>query len=274
MDSLDVQTHVIYPTMFLIQPTARADVDLAIKRSYNRWIADRCKPANGRLRWVCLPPFSDIDAALEEIRFAKANGACAILKKGDEEDGHWVGEDYVFPIYEECQRLDLPVAFHIGAGKPDHTGSRLFEHVRFYRQGLTPINAFSSLVRFGIPARFPNVRWGFIEVGCSWLPYVVYNILRAQGRGRAEGGFQYNDPTDVVRLNKFFITCQIDEDLPYILKYAGENCLMAGSDYTHADLAQEHHFGKKLQERADQGELPQSAVDKILWDNPRAFYGL
>jgi hypothetical protein len=118
------------------------------------------------------------------------------------------------------------------------------------------------------------MRWGFIEVGCSWLPYLVYNILRAQNRGRGEGAYQYDDPSDVVRLNKFYITCQVDEDLPYILKYAGEDHLLVGSDYTHADLAQEFQFPKLLQDRADRGEIPPSVVQKILYDNPRAFYGI
>ena len=39
-------------------------------------------------------------------------------------------------------------------------------------------------------------------------------------------------------------------------------------------MAQEFHFPEKLQERADKGEIPQSAVQKILYDNPKAFYGL
>ena len=58
---------------------------MAIKRSYNRWLADRCRQTNGRLRWVCLPPLTDIPAAIEEVRFAKANGACGVMKKGDAE---------------------------------------------------------------------------------------------------------------------------------------------------------------------------------------------
>jgi len=274
MDQLGTEVQVLYPTTFLVGVTDKPEVEVAIKRSYNRWIADRCKPAGGRLRWVCLPPLTDIPAALEEIRFAKENGACGILKKGDEEAGHWVAEEYFFPIYEECQRLDLPVCFHIGAGTPDHSTSRLFEHVRFIRQGITPINAFRSLVGFGIPAKFPGVRWGFIEVGSSWLPYLIYNILRGQERARREGGYEYKDPSDVVRLNKFFITCQVDEDLPYILQYAGEDSLLVGSDFTHADLAQEHDFLQILQGRVDRGDIPQSAVQKMVWDNPRAFYGL
>jgi len=50
--------------------------------------------------------------------------------------------------------------------------------------------------------------------------------------------------------------------------------LVVGSDYTHRDPSMELEFRKLLQERADRGEIPQSAVPKILFDNPKAFYGL
>jgi hypothetical protein len=36
----------------------------------------------------------------------------------------------------------------------------------------------------------------------------------------------------------------------------------------------ELEFRKILQQRAEQGELPQGAVQKILYDNPKRFYGL
>jgi predicted TIM-barrel fold metal-dependent hydrolase len=275
MDELGVEVQVIYPTTFLVGITESSEVEVATKHAYNRWLADRCQETAGRLRWVCLPPLSDIPKAIEEIRFAKANGACAILKKGDREAGHWVPEEYFFPIYEECQRLDLAVSFHLGAGTPDHSSSREFQYARFMRQGLTPVNAFNALAGSSVPARFPGVRWGFIEAGASWVPYLVYNILRRQGRTPArEGEYRYEDLADVVRLNHFYITCQVDEDLPYILKYTGEDSLLVGSDYTHADLAQELDFPKRLQDRADQGEIPQAAVQKILYDNARTYYGL
>jgi hypothetical protein len=47
-----------------------------------------------------------------------------------------------------------------------------------------------------------------------------------------------------------------------------------GSDYTHRDPSMELEFRELLQQRADKGEIPQSAVQKILYDNPKAFYRL
>ena len=278
MDELGTEVQVIYPTLFLVGVTDKPDVELGLKRSYNRWLADRCQGTGGRLRWVCLPPLLDIPKAIEEIRFAKENGACAVLKKGDREAGHWVNEEYYFPVYEECERLDLPIVFHIGSGVPDFTSSREFPWSRFTKLGVPPLHAFHSLVQFGIPQRFPGIRWGFIEAGASWVPYVVYQLMRRLSHGRGQegvaGGYRYEHPSDIVRLNKFYITCQVDEDLPYILQYTGEDHLLVGSDYTHADTSGEMDFVRLLQERADRGDIPQSAVQKITYDNGKVFYGL
>ena len=71
-----------------------------------------------------------------------------------------------------------------------------------------------------------------------------------------------------------YITCLVEEDLPYIMKYSGEDNLMVGSDYTHKDRSMQHDFEQVLKERADKGEIPESAVNKILYDNPKVFYGL
>jgi predicted TIM-barrel fold metal-dependent hydrolase len=81
-------------------------------------------------------------------------------------------------------------------------------------------------------------------------------------------------PLNVFEENRIYITCQVDEDLPYIIKTVGEDNLMVGSDYTHRDPSMELEFRRELQARADKGDIPQSAVQKILYDNPKAFYGL
>jgi len=49
---------------------------------------------------------------------------------------------------------------------------------------------------------------------------------------------------------------------------------MVGSDYTHRDPSMELEFRKILQDRADRGEIPKTAVQKILYENPKTFYGL
>ena len=71
--------------------------------------------------------------------------------------------------------------------------------------------------------------------------------------------------------SRMFVACQTDDDLPYVLGYAGEDNLLIGSDYGHADTSSELEALRKLR---TSGIIPSQAVDKIMNDNPRRLYGL
>jgi predicted TIM-barrel fold metal-dependent hydrolase len=79
---------------------------------------------------------------------------------------------------------------------------------------------------------------------------------------------------DLFKAYNIFVTCLVDEDLPYILKFIGEDNILVGSDYTHADQSQEVNFQAALRARADAGEISHAAVEKMLYDNPKRLYGL
>jgi uncharacterized protein len=278
MDEMGVDTQVMYPTLFLVGVSERPEVDKALRRSYNRWLAQRSDRSHGRLRWVCLPPYSDIEASIKELRFAKDHGAVGVMKKGDREAGKWPNDSYFFPLYEEAERLDMPICFHIGSGVPDFTPAREFSYGRFIKLGLPVPHAFHSLILHAVPDKFPKLRWGFIESGAGWVPYVLYDLRRRLVKREISTTAQleptYEVPEDVLRRNRFYVTILVDEDLPYIIQHTGEDNLLIGSDYSHGDSSNEMDFPKLLQARADRGEITQSAVQKILSDNPRTFYAL
>ncbi len=277
MDELGTEVQVIYPSLFLVEPAESAEAELVITRAYNRWLADRCAQSRGRLRWVCVPPARNMEAALEELRFAKDHGACGVLKKGDLEAGKWCVDPYYFPLYEEAERLDMPICFHLGSGTPDYTPARELSYGAFIKLRMPAIHGIYSLILHRVPDRFPNLRFGCIESGVSWVPFVDYDLRRRLARSQesnigSDPAFQLAE--DIFKANRIYVTVQVDEDLPYALRYISEDNLLAGSDYTHQDQSKELEFQKLLQQRADDGDIPQSAVDKILYDNPKAFYGL
>jgi len=279
MDEMGTDVQVLYPTLFLMEATQRPEVSLALRRSYNRWLADRCGQSRGRLRWVCLPPTMNMDEAVKELKFAKDHGACGVLKKGDLEAGKWPADPYFFPLYEEANRLELPICVHIGSGTPDFVPAREFSLGSFMRSQLPAVHAFHTIIRHQLPTKFPKLRFGFIEIGCSWVPFIAYELKRrmeraADGAGTFSQFARYTLQSEMLKANRMYVTCQVDEDLPYILKFAGEDNLMIGSDYTHRDQSMEHDFPRLLQERADRSEIPQTAVQKILCDNAKTFYGL
>ena len=119
----------------------------------------------------------------------------------------------------------------------------------------------------GLPAKFPGLRWGVIETSASWVPYLCHDLAARFAR-------MYDKKFDgrtMLRDNRVYVACQTDDDLPYVLKYAGEDHLVIGSDYGHADTSSELEALRHLKEG---GELPARVIDKILDDNARALYGL
>ena len=55
------------------------------------------------------------------------------------------------------------------------------------------------------------------------------------------------------------------------MKHTGEDNLVIGTDYTHADQSAEIEAHAILRRRED---IPAHVADKIVRDNPTRFYGL
>jgi predicted TIM-barrel fold metal-dependent hydrolase len=264
MDELGVDVQVLYPTIFLRPYTRRAELELAVTRSYNRWLADIWRYAPDRLRWAAVLPLLTMKEALAEARLAKENGACAIFMRGLEGDKR-LSDPYFFPLYEEAARLDLPICVHSATGSfavydffADECGFSKFK--------LAVVGSFHSLIFNEIPRQFPKTRFGFIEVSSQWVPYAIHDFAR-----RFERRGMTVDKTEVLRKNRIYVACQTDDDLPYVLKYAGDDMLVIGTDYGHNDTSSEILALRRLKE---EGDVPSHVVNKILDDNARALYGL
>ncbi len=68
-----------------------------------------------------------------------------------------------------------------------------------------------------------------------------------------------------------FVTCENSDDLPYIVRDAGEDCLVIGTDYGHTDTSSDIDAIKVFRNRTD---IAPEVKRKILSDNARALYGL
>lgn len=263
MDELEIDVQVLYPTLFLRPVTRRPEVELALCKSYNRWMADIWKQAPTRLRWAAMLPWFTIDQAVDELRFSKENGACAIFARYAEAD-QLLNSAYFYPVYEEANRLDIPLCVHASSGT-------IATHELFARGGgvpqfkLGPIGAFHTIAVSELPELFPNLRFGFIEVQAQWVPYICHDLYR-------RSNFQAKWWKDgLLREKRLYVACQTDDDLGYVLQYAGEDNLVIGTDYGHNDTSSEIEALRNIKKR---GDVEPRVVDKILYDNAKALYGL
>jgi predicted TIM-barrel fold metal-dependent hydrolase len=263
MDELGIDCQVIYPTFFITPVSRRPDVDLAVSRSYNRWIAEIVKKEPKRFRWVLVPPLQTLEHLSEELQFGKENGACGVYLRGLEVE-RTLSDPYFYTLYEQASALDLPICVHSANGAFT-TYDFFADDPGFSRFKLAVIGAFHSFVFHGIPQRFPKLRIGIIEVSAQWIPYAVHDLARRFARrGRPF-------PNNVLQENRIYVTCQTDDDLDYVLGYAGPDNLVIGTDYGHADNAVEIEALRKLRK---QGKVDGPVIDKILQDNPSALYAL
>ena len=108
MDETGVDVQVLHNTVFIESATDRANVEVALYKSWNRWLADIWQQAKGRLRWSCMAPTLSIPDALDQIRWSREHGACAVMLR-PVEGQRLLADPYFYPIYDEAQKLDLPM---------------------------------------------------------------------------------------------------------------------------------------------------------------------
>ena len=264
MDELGVAVQVLYPSLFLRTLTSLPHVDTALCKSYNRWLGDIWKAGQGRLRWVVIPPLHYLDKAIDELNFGKEHGACGVFIRGVEGD-RLPTDPHFFPLYEEASRLKMPICVHASQGNLDMfdilgRGSSLGQ----FKFG--PINLFGSLILSGLPQKFPDLRWGFIEVSADWLPYVMNHLaIGFHKKGNAWPG------PELLHENRIYLACQTSDNLAQIIEHVGDDHLVIGTDYGHNDTSSEINALRKL--KAD-GKIAAQSVDKILCDNAQALYGI
>lgn len=264
MDELGVDIQVLYPTIFLRVLTKRPEVELALCRSYNRWMADIWAQGKGRLRWAAVLPLLTMEEALRELRTAHQHGACAVFMRGVEGD-RLLSDPYFFPLYEEASRLDIPICVHASAG--NLAMYELFAPESGFAQFKLPVvGAFHTLISMGVPELFPRLRFGFIEVTSQWVPYAIHDLRRRFEKLRGK-----RLPEDLLRAYRFYVACETDDDLPYVLPYTGAEHLVIGTDYGHKDTSSEIEALRNLRKK---GEIDPAVITKILDDNARALYGL
>jgi predicted TIM-barrel fold metal-dependent hydrolase len=267
MDRPGVDVQVLHNTIFIETVTDRAAVEVPLCKSWNRWLADIWLRSNNRLRWSCMPPTLSMSDALDQIRFGKEHGACAVLMR-PVEGQRLLCDPYFYPLYEEAGRLDMAIAIHIANG--NKWLNDLYDHpVRIagtlHRFRVPTVAAFNDIMLSELHQVFPKLRWGFIEASSQWLPWVLHEARnRFKNLGREW-------PENITREYGMYVTCENSDDLPYIVDQAGEDCLVIGTDYGHTDTSSDIDAIKIFRERTD---LAPEIKNKILSDNARSLYGL
>ncbi|MDE0454631.1 MAG: amidohydrolase family protein [Gammaproteobacteria bacterium] len=268
MDLQGVDMHVIFPSLFLALAPESPAVELALSRAYNRFLADRCSGSNGRLRWVMQPSLKSMNETMKAIAWCKDRGAVGIHLRGLEGNRPVDHPDF-YPIYRVAEDLDLPICVHIGNASPAFRQIRRNTEDRpsRFHMSVPTLMSFTAIATSEISTMFPKLRFGFFEIGSSWLTYLVVQAHKVRDH-RDRRAFTQS----VMRERNLYVTCEEHEELPLILQYAGDANLVLGSDYGHpGDVDESIFVQRKFLARQD---VADEQKKRILSDNARTLFGL
>lgn len=213
----------------------------AIFRAYNQWIAELCAAAPRRLKGVALLNVDNVAEAVSELERAARRGLVAAALPVQPAQGSYDQAEFA-PLWEAAQDLELPLVLHVGSERW-HPGVRPLQEQTY---GLAPLlqreleirACLASLILYGVFERYPRLRIGAAEYEASWIPYFLYRLddcytQRFQGlHGRRFRGAAL--PSDFFRSN-VFVSFQQDPHCVRDLSVIGEDNLLWGSDYPHAE---------------------------------------
>ncbi len=269
MDALGVDVQVLFSTFWLNVDVPSAGQEAALMRSWNRWMGDRVADSQDRLLWNLEVPFRIPERAVAEMEFGRDHGAAGVHLAGVKH-GMTVADPLYRPIFEKAQELDLVISVHVGGDVRKYFRDPSLVLVN----NIAPVpGALHALFSTGLPGQYPQLRWGFLEAGASWLPFALQEASRTDDPGGAFRGVRdWRDmaPT-ALGDNNFFVACQIDDDLPYLHGLFGSQNLVHGTDYGHMDIGSDPNGLHIIATRPD---LEGGVADGIVDSNARRLWNI
>jgi predicted TIM-barrel fold metal-dependent hydrolase len=278
MKGLGVDTCFLYPTVglwMLAIDSMQPQLAVALTRAYNNWLRDFCSYDPQVLRGVGAISLHDPHQMIPELRRIAEFGWKAVFLRPNPVQGRLLSDPAYEAFWTECDRLGIAVSLHEGThSRLPTTGTERF-HTRFAMHAcshpMEQMMALLALIEGGVLERHPNLRVGLLESGCGWLPYWLWRLDQEYQHLAWEVKDNVKmQPSEYFRRQCFVAIEPSEPYLQAIVDYIGEDNLIFGSDYPHID-----HNPEIVEEVVGlRDRLSQKTVQKILWDNPRRFYGL
>lgn len=247
----------------------------ALVSAYNDWLLETWVRPYACFKGSIHVAPQDPEAAAKEIhRLGEHPGMVQVLMASAARIPY--GNPIYWPIYRAAVAHNLPVAIHVGAegtglANPPTSVGYPSSYLEFHSDhSQTMMGHCVSLVTEGTFSAFPTLRFGFIEGGICWAPYVMGRLDRLYPALKAEVPHLTELPSAVILAHCYFSTQPIEEPenhahlLQMFALLRAEKTVIFASDYPHWD------FDNPLTAFAF---FPKELKRRIFVDNVVDFYG-
>lgn len=274
-------------------PTSRDDYEhrLAGLRAHNRWLVDYCAMVPGRRAGIAQFFLNDLDAALDDIRWAKEHGlAGGVLLPGTPPgSGLPPLYDPVYePMWQLCEDMDIPLNHHtVPSAAPSYaphtsTTDPAWATIGYLELRFWVHRPLWHLIFSGVFERHPRLKLVFSEQGASWVIPTLGNLdkmaHRLRTKGTAEntlGGEGMNQlsmaPSEYFARNCFLGASFLTPKESALRHEIGLGQIMWGSDFPHSEGT--YPYTREAL-RATFADVPAAEVDTMLCVNALRVYEL
>jgi len=256
-------------------------------QAHNRWMVDFVAESPVRRRGLVQIFPNDVDAALEEIRWAHGTGAFGGVLTATVPPGHSVPgffHERYEPLWQLCEELEMPVALHNVAIPDMPMDQEVSKALTLLRSGLWAQSTLIEMIVSGVFERYPTLKlvpsesglWP-LQVGQALDQRLPAMLKDAPNRTMKMFGSPVIDglslkPSEYVRRNVYYGLSG-----PVALKalfdqrdVTGVDHLLWGSDYPHEEGTTPQ--SKELIRWAF-NDVPESETRLMLAGNMAEVYG-
>lgn len=254
VDLLGFASQLVFTTagLSLFQLEHGDDPALAVEaaRAHNRMMVDYCA-VDRRLLPTAYVPLVDRARAVEVAREAIAMGCKGLMIPSRCPKNHAPSHADFDPLWALAQDAGLPILFHVGGeekldptyfdnGGPRvldfHGGAENFTSVSFMAIPVSIWQTLPVLVFDGVFDRFPNLKFGAIELGAGWLPSLMqFMDSAALAFGKEERLRRLSAKPSEILKRQFFATPYPHENVGWIISQVGEDMCLFSSDFPHVE---------------------------------------
>ena len=254
LDHLGFASQLVFTTACLsnfgLEQMSEVELSIEAARAHNRMMTQFCSVDRRLLATGYVPLIDRARApqiALEALRL----GAKALMIPSRHPPGFSPSHRELDGLWAVAQEAGVPILFHVGGEekmqkaylenglpyvKDFHGGDENFTSLSFMSIPLSVWQTLSALVIDGVFDRFPNLKFGAIELGASWLP----SLMKFLDSGVAAFGKEERlqtlsgKPSEILR-RQLRVTPYPHEDTRWIIENSGEEMILFSSDFPHVE---------------------------------------
>ena len=255
LDLLGVASQLVFTTVALsnfgIEETGDVGLANAAARAHNRMNSDFCS-VDKRLLATGYVPLLDIEQAPVIAAEALEYGCKALMIPSRCPPDHSPSHIGLDPLWALAQEAGVPIIFHVGGerkisdayfnnGLPKikdfHGGDENFTGLSYMAIPLAIWQTMAAIIFDGVTDRFPNLKFGAIELGAGWLPSWLKFMDSAWGAFRKgeERLQKLSAMPSEIAARQFRVTPYTHEQTGWIIGNSSEDMLLFSTDYPHVE---------------------------------------